>query len=69
MKEAMKLCENCKEETRHRNKIHKASKGRSTGHYVKRDVSKCCECGKTIIKNTRQRNTYTKRLGGNPHKK
>lgn len=61
MKKSLKRCERCEGETSHSNK-RVFSSGRMS---LRRTVEKCNKCGKTQIKNNRQKNNYIKKLGGN----
>ncbi len=60
MKIKFMKCEKCKEETKFT--VRKTfSAGRSK---LRREVSRCCSCGRTTVKNSRTKNTYIKKLGG-----
>lgn len=66
MKIKIQKCESCEEETNHTFKKRFAHKGRSSGFYLKKEVTRCKECGKTSVRNKRTGN-YTKKLGGSSH--
>ena len=64
MKIKFMKCDNCEEETKFT--VRKTfSVGRRK---LRREVSRCCSCGRTIVKNSRTKNTYIKKLGGRDEK-
>lgn len=60
MKKKLMKCDFCEEETNHSVKKVMSSKRMKP----RRFIDKCNECGKTIIKNSKN-GTYTKKSGGN----